>query len=67
MTEYPYTYRIVACQTCAEEILVERVLIGTDHTMDIIASHKQCLKKKGVGTKFKEKYPDIAKKLGEWL
>lgn len=40
-----YMYTIRKCSSCGREILVERLLLGTDHTAGIIVSCKECLKK----------------------
>lgn len=67
MSDLLYTYRFVKCKKCGNEFLVERVLMGIDHTMDIIVSCKACLKKKGLNEAFAKERPDAAKAIRDWL
>jgi len=73
MTEYNkvsnlrYTWKIVKCNVCGREFLVERVLFGFDHTMDTLVTCKECLKKKGIPAKFKKEHPKEAEKIERWL
>ena len=62
-----YTCRVVKCQICEKEFLVERLLIGSEHTSSILVSCKECLKKKGVDTRFVKKYPEEMKVIKKWL
>lgn len=62
-----YTYRVVKCQKCGKEFLVERLLIGVDHTTDIIVSCKECLQKAPLPKDFVKKYPEEAKAIMKWL
>ena len=62
-----YTWCVVKCQICKKEFLVERLLIGTEHTSSIFVSCKECLKKKGLYPRFVKEYPEEAKKIQKWL
>lgn len=45
MPDFPVVGELVKCEKCGREILVERGLIGIDHTFTILVSCWQCLKK----------------------
>jgi len=62
-----YTYSFEKCQTCGKQFLVERMLIGTEHTASIIVSCKECLKKKGLNKQFAKEHSEEAKAINEWL
>ena len=65
--EIPYTYRFVKCQKCGREFLVERLLLGIDHTIDVIVSCKECLKKRSLPKDFIKKHPNEAGAIMTWL
>jgi len=67
VTNLRYIWQVVKCQVCGREFLVERVLFGTDHTLDIIVTCKECLKRKGLADKFKKEHPKEAKRIEKWL
>jgi hypothetical protein len=41
--EHPMSGRLIACSKCNRKILVERGLIGTDHTVALMAACWECL------------------------
>lgn len=62
-----YIYQIVKCQKCGKEFLVERLLIGINHTVDTIVTCKECLKKSPLPKDFIRAYPEEAKAIIKWL
>lgn len=62
-----YAYRFTKCEICGKEFLVERILVGTDHTIGIIVSCKECLQKKPLPKEFVKERPEKAKKIMKWL
>jgi hypothetical protein len=60
-----YTYNIQKC-SCGEEILVERLLLGVDHTANTMARHKKCLKLP-LNKKFIDDHPEEAEEITNWL
>ena len=66
-----YTYEFVKCNYCGKEFLVERTLMGTDHTIGVIVSCKECVKKaienQHMNTvNFKKQHPEEYKVIQEW-
>ena len=55
------------CNECKREILVSVALIGVNHNSAINVVCKECLKKKGIDKRFKDKNPEETKKIEEWL
>lgn len=62
-----YTYYKKKCSKCGRKILVEIVLIGTNHNADIIATCAECLKKESLPKEFVSERPEIAKDIEEWI
>lgn len=62
-----YGFSFEKCSHCGREMLVERQLIGVDHTISILVSCKECLRKRGCQEEFREKFPEKAKVIDEWL
>jgi hypothetical protein len=42
--EFPVVGRLVECGKCKRKILVERALMGVDHTLNLFATCWDCLK-----------------------
>ena len=61
-----YTYAKCECQQCGKKILVERVLIGSDHTSDVLVTCLDCLMKKGLNENYKKMNPNFAKDIEDW-
>jgi len=62
-----YTFRFEKCQSCGKEFLVERTLIGIDHTASMIVSCKECLQKNPLPEPFIKGHPEEAKNIMKWL
>ena len=41
--EFPVVGKLACCHKCGRKILVERALIGVNHTLDVIATCWECL------------------------
>lgn len=66
---YEYAYYKMVCQTCGRKILVEVLLIGTNHNASIVASCAECLQKRKdfpAFKKFKKQHPQEAKDILAW-
>lgn len=50
------TGTVVECPKCKREILVERVLLGSDHTLRVIATCWTCLDQEQKNYAFQKQY-----------
>jgi len=67
MIEFPYVYHKLECPECGRKILVERFLVGTNHTIRVGVICAECLHKKGLSEEFREKNPRGAEDIERWL
>jgi len=61
-----YSYYKLKCSKCGRKILVEAILAGTDHNVDLIVTCAECIKPP-FNEEFVRKYPDIAKDIESWI
>ena len=61
-----YAYDIAECEICHKEFIVERVLIGVDHTPNLIITHKECMKLP-LPKDFIDEHPTEAKEIARWI
>jgi len=62
-----YTYTTAKCIVCGREFVVERILIGVDHTVDLHVTCKECVLKSPFWDEFKEQHPEEAKAIEAWV
>jgi hypothetical protein len=55
------------CSNCGRKILVERFLIGVNHTTSIKIICQDCLRKSRIAKNFREKHPKEAREIEDWL
>lgn len=55
---------LLKCNKCGKKILVEILLFGVSHNLDVIATCGSCMK---ISDNIKEKYPEVSKKIEEFL
>ncbi len=66
-SEYEYRYYKVTCSFCDRWILVEHIYSGVPHTVTILASCKECVKKNEISEKFKKDHPKEAQDIEQWI
>lgn len=62
-----YEHHKEKCSQCGRRILVQIVLDGSSHNMNVSVVCAECLKKIGVNGEFKKERPEEAKDIEEWL
>lgn len=64
--EFPIYYKL-QCGKCGRKILVEVLLIGSNHNADVMVNCAECLKKSGVHPEFKKRYSKAASDIERWI
>ena len=61
-----YNYEFISCSVCGKQFLVEQILIGINHTANIVITCKECinLSEKSV---FEKEQPKAYKEIKEWI
>lgn len=55
------------CIHCRKEVLVTRMINGSDHDLAILIICKECLKEKGLSKEFKKEHPKETAEIEGWL
>ena len=60
-----YNYEFISCNVCGKQFLVERIMIGVNHTANMIITCKECisLTEKSV---FEKEQPKAYKEIKKW-
>ena len=66
-----YVFEIVKCHYCGKEFLVERYLMGIDHTLGTLVTCKECARKAieeqhDFIVRFRKQHPEAYKVIEEW-
>jgi len=62
----PYRFSLHKCMVCGREFLVERFLIGVDHTISLNVICRECVLKSPNWDVFKKSYPKEAAAIEKW-
>ena len=55
------------CGICGKKILVQILLMGTNHNACVSTTCGSCLKENGINAQYKKKDPEEAQKIEAWV